>query len=211
MSSLLVKVVPPVTILYLRLLRATLTFREEGREKFDALGPSIWSVWHNRLMAPIMHLTGLGVGAVVSQSDDGEMITRVMLKFGIVGLRGSSSRGGANALRGILRHAKAGNPVAFTPDGPTGPRYKVKPGIAYAAQRSGLPVVPIGIASSRKKVFASWDRFQLPHPFATVQFIYGDPLYFDKDADVEEVCAKIEAATVEVNARADAMLGVESP
>jgi len=155
MSKLLVDIVPPITTLYMRFLRASLNFKEEGRERIDAEGPKLLAVWHNRLIAPILRLGDLGIGVVVSQSDDGEMITRVIEKLGFVGLRGSSSRGGSNALRGILRHAKSGNNIAFTPDGPRGPRYKVKPGIAFAAQRTGLPFIPIGVAASRKKVFAS--------------------------------------------------------
>jgi len=211
MSKLLVSLVPPITTLYLRVLRATLSISEEGRENIDAEGSKLLAVWHNRLIAPIMQLGDLGIGVVVSQSEDGEMITRVIEKLGFIGIRGSSSRGGSNALRGILRHAKSGNNIAFTPDGPRGPRYKVKPGIAFAAQRTGLPFIPIGVSASRKKVFASWDRFQLPHPFSNVQFIYGEPLIFDKNDDIDDVIGRIEAALVEVNERADAMLGVTSP
>ncbi|PLX41814.1 MAG: hypothetical protein C0608_04275 [Deltaproteobacteria bacterium] len=211
MSKLLVSLVPPITTLYLRVLRATLSISEEGRENIDAEGSKLLAVWHNRLFAPIMQLGDLGIGVVVSQSEDGEMITRVIEKLGFIGIRGSSSRGGSNALRGILRHAKSGNNIAFTPDGPRGPRYKVKPGIAFAAQRTGLPFIPIGVSASRKKVFASWDRFQLPHPFSNVQFIYGEPLIFDKNDDIDDVIGRIEAALVEVNERADAMLGVTSP
>ncbi len=215
MSDLLIKIVPPLVTGYLRLLKLTCTIREEGvenfREAYGEEGQCIWSVWHNKLLAPIIHLGGKNVGVVISQSKDGEMISRVFDNFGFTSLRGSSSRGGANAMRGILRHAKNGHSVGFTPDGPRGPRYEVQPGIAFTAQRTGLRVLPIGISSTSKKVYASWDRFQMPYPFSTILFNYGKPLSFTKSDAVEDIQEAIKAALIEVNTRADEILGVKSP
>ncbi len=203
---------------YLRLLQATCRFRQEGatepvraaRER----GPVLWAFWHNRLLGPLIPYRGQGAGVVISQSRDGELITRVVEGFGYVGLRGSSSRGGSQALRRLLRHLREGRDVAFTPDGPRGPRYTVHPGLAYLAAKTGHPVVPMGVAYSRKAVFSSWDRFQLPLPFATVLLHLAEPLHLAPDAaqgEAGEAGEAIRQALAAATEAAEARLGVRSP
>lgn len=200
---------------YLRLLQATCRFRQEGatepvraaRER----GPVLWAFWHNRLLGPLVPYRAQGSGVVISQSRDGELITRVVEGFGYVGLRGSSSRGGSQALRGLLRHLRAGRDVAFTPDGPRGPRYTVHPGLAYLAAKTGHPVVPMGVAYSRKAVFSSWDRFQLPLPFATVLLHLAEPLHVSAEMPEGEADEAIRQALVAATEAAEARLGVRSP
>jgi lysophospholipid acyltransferase (LPLAT)-like uncharacterized protein len=200
---------------YLRLLQATCRFREEGaRDRLAqarAAGPVLCAFWHNRLLGLLVPYRNQGVGVVISQSRDGELITRIVEGFGYVGLRGSSSRGGSQALRALLAHLRSGRDVAFTPDGPRGPRYRVQPGLAYLAAKTGWPVAPVGVAYSRKAVFRSWDRFQLPLPFATVLLHFGEPLYLAAGTPEEEGAEVIRRALEAATEAADARLGVHSP
>jgi len=200
---------------YLRLLQVTTRFRHEGLEAAlqarEQRGPLLWCFWHNRLLGPLIPHRNCQAGVVISQSRDGELITRIVEGFGYVGLRGSSSRGGSDALRAVLRHLRNGKDIAFTPDGPRGPRYTVHPGVIYVAQRTGVPVVPIGVAYSRKVVFGSWDRFQLPLPLGTVCLRYGEPLVLG--ADLSEAAAReaVRSALSAVTEFAEGRLGVTSP
>jgi lysophospholipid acyltransferase (LPLAT)-like uncharacterized protein len=214
-SDWLVKLVPPIGAGYLRLLRAVARYREVGRERMESAraeaGGGVWVVWHNRLLGGIPLHIDRNFGAVISQSKDGELISRVVEMIGFVGLRGSSSRGGSEAFRAVMRHTRKGLDVVFTPDGPKGPRYQVQVGAAVAAMRTGKPVFPIGVGASPKMVFGSWDRFQVPWPWSKIQMVYGEPLYFDKDQPVEEVQEAIRVALNAATEEADRRLGTESP
>ena len=216
---------------YLRLVALTSRCRFLGLERVEngrvAGEPILWAIWHNRLVGGVQGYLwaawrnlSLGgaypyrdqrIGVMISRSRDGELISRVVEGLGYAPLRGSTSRGGAIALRALLRHLKEGGDVVLTPDGPRGPRYEVQPGVAYLARKTGLAVIPVGIGMSRKKVFRSWDRFQLPLPFGTVHVVFGDPVRAPREASDEDVAEAVRAALVEVNEEADASLGVVSP
>jgi lysophospholipid acyltransferase (LPLAT)-like uncharacterized protein len=214
-ADTLLKLAPPLGAGYLKLVRATSRYREHGIDNLfkahEGESNAIWCVWHNRLIGAIAEHAWKGMGAVISQSRDGELIARTVERLGYVPLRGSTSRGEAMVLRKVLRHTRDGNDVVFTPDGPRGPRYQVQQGVAYAAMKLGLPVLPLGVGASSKKVFASWDRFQLPLPLGKVQIVYGKPLRFSPDDDIEEVMERIRVAITEATELADELLGVESP
>lgn len=199
---------------YLRLIRATCRFRLEPwplAPDAGGGGVTLLALWHNRLLGPIVPYRQRGIGVVISRSRDGELISRVVAACGYVPLRGSSSRGGSAALRATLAHLQSGRDVVFTPDGPRGPRYRVQPGIAYAAAKSGRPVIPVGVGMTRKLVVRSWDRFQLPLPFSAVQVCFGDPLTFGAADPVASIGEAIRQELAGVTARADRLLGVTSP
>ena len=199
---------------YLRLAAATSCYRAEGAdglERARAEGPLLCAFWHNRLLGPILPHRGRGTGVLISRSRDGELISRLVEGFGYVGLRGSTSRGGASALRAVLQHLDRGLDIAVTPDGPKGPRYQVQQGLAYLAVRTGLPVVPIGVGMSRKAVFSSWDRFQVPLPFGTIQLVYAEPLRFGPSQELGAAAEAIRASLAAATERADRLLGVTSP
>jgi len=200
---------------YLRLVGLTSRFGFEGEAGVEAARargrPVLWAFWHNRLLGPVFPHRGRSIGVVISRSRDGELISRVVRGFGYVPLRGSSTRGGAAALRAVVRHLREGNDVAFTPDGPKGPRYTVGPGLAYIARKTGHPVIPVGVGMSRKLVFNSWDRFQVPLPFGAVRIVFCEPLWFGpRDAEAE-VAEAIRSALNAGNEAADLRLGVTSP
>ncbi|GAB4250373.1 lysophospholipid acyltransferase family protein [Deferrisoma sp.] len=199
---------------YLGLVGRTGRYRITGFEEVERLrreGPVVWAFWHNRLLGPLVPYAGQAIGVVISRSSDGELISRIVERFGYVPIRGSSSRGGSAALRGVLRHLASGRDVALTPDGPRGPRYRVQPGAAAAAMRSGAPLVPVGAAFSRRWVAPSWDRFQVPLPFGRTEIVMGEPLRFGRGDDPGEVCEAIRRTLDRVTARADARVGWVPP
>ncbi len=109
-----------------------------------------------------------GVGIIISQSKDGEIISLVVRKLGYVPLRGSSTRGGGRALAGVIRMLKAKGIVAITPDGPKGPLYSVKEGVVSAANICSVPIIPISVTASPKILLKSWDKMVIPMPFAKI-------------------------------------------
>lgn len=136
----------------------------------------IYVLWHGRLL-PLGYLhRGQGVVGLISRSEDGEHLARALGRWGFVAVRGSSSRGGSAALREVVRHAQAGRSVAITPDGPRGPRQKMKPGVIVAAQLTGLPIVPVAAGANRGWWFGGWDRFLVPKPFTRIRVVYGEPV-----------------------------------
>lgn len=170
-------------------------FHREGK-------PVVFTLWHGRLLPATYHHRGEGVVTLVSLHRDGEYITRAVRRWGYVAVRGSSSRGGLEALRELIRHVKQGRSLAITPDGPRGPFQKMKPGPAIIAQRTGAPIIPVAAAASRGWFFGSWDRFLVPQPFARCRIAYGEPVFVPRDADE----ARIQATMDEVERRIGALM-----
>jgi lysophospholipid acyltransferase (LPLAT)-like uncharacterized protein len=145
-------------------------------------------MWHNRLMffAPIFPaIARRRTKAVVSASRDGQYVTDLISFFGLSSLRGSSSKKGANALRGALEAIREGWNVAFTPDGPRGPRYELKPGPVIVASMTGAKIIPMSVNATRYWEVRSWDRFQIPKPFSTLELVMGDAVSVPPDLDAE--------------------------
>jgi lysophospholipid acyltransferase (LPLAT)-like uncharacterized protein len=114
---------------------------------------------------------------MISQSRDGELISKIVNRLGWRSVRGSSSRGGRDALREIKTLVHKGYKVGHIVDGPRGPLGIVKPGLLLIAQISGAPIIPTITSAERKWVFNSWDRFVIPKPFSRVIFRFGDEIY----------------------------------
>ena len=160
--------------------------------------------WHNRLfffapIAPKRHR--LRTVAVVSASRDGQYITDLIGYMGIRTVRGSSSRQGMQALRGAIAALENGDHVALTPDGPRGPRYRMKTGPVLLASHCGKPIVPVSVNASSYWSVGSWDGFQIPKPGARLTFVLGDGIDVppELDADgVEEYRARAEAALMAI-------------
>ena len=157
-----------------------LKFRQEGQ-------PVIFIFWHSRIL-PLTYLhRNEGIVVLVSQHGDGEYIARILKRMGFRTARGSSTRGGAQALRGLLRAARAGRDLAFTPDGPKGPPRKFKLGALVAAQLSGAPLIPITVGGEGIWRFNSWDRLVFPKPFAKLTLKYGHPHFIPRETSEEEL------------------------
>ena len=125
----------------------------------------------------------MGITVLVSQSQDGEYIAAIMHTLGFRTARGSSSRGGSQALRQLLRILRKTGDAGIVVDGPRGPARECKPGVVTLAQLSGAPIIPLAASSTRFKR----DRTYIPLPFSTMTIHYGEPLFFSKgdDADIE--------------------------
>lgn len=149
---------------------------------------------------------------LVSHHRDGRLIAETIAHLGVDSVAGSTSRGGASAVRAMVRLIRKGECVGVTPDGPRGPRMHAQPGVAAIAKLSGAPVVPMAYATRRRRVLGSWDRFMLPTPFNRGVFVWGKPIAVPADADearLEEARREIEEALNAVTAEADRLSGHE--
>ena len=155
--------------------RITVTHEERWRVLRQANRPHVFLLWHEALLPLLWQHRNQGVAIVVSEARDGQYLSDVATSLGYRTVRGSSTRGGARALLGAVRELRASGAVAFTPDGPRGPRRELKPGVVAAAQRGGGVIVPIHAEADRAWRLHSWDRFMIPKPLARVWITYGRP------------------------------------
>lgn len=183
---------------FIRLLRISVRLRSHGDatvRAWEAEGRHfVLAFWHRHLLLMRYAYRGPRMSVLVSRSRDGELIARVMQRLGISTSRGSTSRGGAAGLRDLLRRAREGWDLAVTPDGPRGPLREVQPGVILAAAASGLPVIPVAIAASRRRELGSWDRMLVPLPGSRVHVVYGEPIEVPRDARPSEWAPRLKAA-----------------
>ena len=174
----------------------------------------IYSFWHAKLLAPLYSHRGKGIGVMISHSRDGELIARIASAQGFEPARGSTSRGGKGALKRMVDLARAGRHLAFTPDGPRGPRHQFQMGAIYLARLTGLPLVNVGIGYSRHWTLPSWDRFEVPKPGATALYKIDEPVYVSRGFSQDQFEAlrvqlegRLERLTEEAERRARALAG----
>jgi lysophospholipid acyltransferase (LPLAT)-like uncharacterized protein len=141
----------------------------------------IYAFWHEALLAPLIKRPKARV--LISQHADGELIAQVCQFVGIGVVRGSTARGGSQALMEMIRGGAGDRHLAITPDGPRGPRREFKPGIVMVASQTGMAIVPIGIGFTRAWRAASWDHFAVPVPFTTIAAVIGEPIAVPADLD----------------------------
>jgi len=168
-------------------LGSTLRWRAEGLEHLDAVARAgrqpIMAFWHGRILPATVYFRRRGIVVITSENFDGEWIAGIIERFGYGTARGSTSRGGRKALRQLTRDMAAGKPAAFTIDGPRGPARVAQPGALWLAKATGNPVVPFHIETDRHWTLNSWDRTQIPKPFAVSAIAIGEPLYVAPDTD----------------------------
>lgn len=198
--------------LLLRLLHLLVRVESEGRERFDALraggGSVLIALWHGRILLPIMQHMNEGIVPMVSLSRDGEMIARTVEKLGYVTVRGSSSRGGREAMAGMAETLRQpGTVAAIMPDGPKGPRHRLKPGVVQIARESGAVILPMSWGAARPIRFKSWDRFQLWRPFSRAVVLYGEPIACPREGDFRSQCEQVERAMRMLEEQADTWFG----
>ncbi len=140
----------------------------------------LYAFWHESLLAPL--ITRPKIRVLISQHRDGELIAQCCSWLGIGTFRGSSSRGGSQALLEMIR-TEDDKHLGITPDGPKGPRRKLQPGVVMVASQSGLKVVPVGVGFVSAWRAGSWDRFAVPKPFSTLCGVIGHPIEIPTDLD----------------------------
>jgi lysophospholipid acyltransferase (LPLAT)-like uncharacterized protein len=170
-----VAVAAPLIGLLARTWRVDVRHETRWSDLVAARTPFVFLLWHEMLLPLLWRHRGQGVAIVVSEARDGRYLAGLADRLGYRNLLGSSSRGGMRVLLQAVRTVAAGVPVAFTPDGPRGPRREMKPGALLAAQRGGAVVLPIVAAARPAWRLRSWDRFMVPAPGARVRVAYGTP------------------------------------
>ncbi|MDQ1389974.1 MAG: hypothetical protein QOF56_3428 [Acidobacteriaceae bacterium] len=160
---------------------------EEGAQQSVEQRPVIASFWHACLIPATYVCRNFGIRVMSSNSYDGEYMGRIIRKFGFVAVKGSSSRNAVRALLGLRRALQEGWTVAFSLDGPRGPRYKVKPGPVALARSSGVPLSMFHMAVERAWVLNTWDRLIIPKPFSPVLMRFGKLIVVPADASEEDL------------------------
>ncbi|MCB0725424.1 MAG: lysophospholipid acyltransferase family protein [Ignavibacteriae bacterium] len=141
---------------------------------------AIFIFWHNKMLIGWRLFKGKRYTALVSQSKDGEILSRMLKKWKYNVVRGSSSKGGKEALDEIASD-KLNSSVVITPDGPRGPAGIIKNGALILSNKTGFPIIPVSISYSRSKVLSkSWDKFEIPLPFSTCTVKFGDEFYYSE-------------------------------
>ena len=174
------------------------------------------SFWHGvMLVGWFIHRPRLGrhVAALVSQSKDGELLSSVLTRWGYTMIRGSSHVGGHDAMQMMVDAIADGNSLCVTPDGPTGPRHRMKMGAVRAAQRAQVPLFLAGCAIRKKKMLASWDGFEIPATFSDVSVWYSDPIIVSPElqgAALDSFLLATEAQLSELSEKAERSLSEHS-
>ena len=202
---------------YLPLLRLKVIGKETAYDQIKNHGRIIVPVWHQRLLPALAYVRKfreIRPIIMISQSRDGEFIADVAQRLGFVPVRGSSSRGGAEALKTIVRKLEENPAVGHIVDGPRGPKGKVKPGLIRMAQLSGAVVLPLILSVDKAWIAGSWDRFLIPKPFSRVTVRWEEPFSVPRKADPEEFDAfrrQIEERLIRAHAEADLRSGWKTP
>jgi lysophospholipid acyltransferase (LPLAT)-like uncharacterized protein len=149
-------------------------------------GRYIYAFWHENILMPAYHYGRRDIHVLISKHADGQLIAEVVrhLRFRVVA--GSTTRGGIEAVRQMVRLSRTAH-LAITPDGPRGPRRRVQAGVIYLAARTGLPIVPFGIAFASAWRMQSWDRFALPRPWSDAACVTGQPILVPENIRKEEL------------------------
>jgi lysophospholipid acyltransferase (LPLAT)-like uncharacterized protein len=182
------KILPYVLYLIVKFIYIT-NKKEFHHPKLKDGEALIFVTWHDDLICQPLnyhHIRPNGtIKTLISQSKDGEILSKIYNLFGGETIRGSSSKGATKALISTIREIKAGSDIALTPDGPRGPRHTVADGVIAIAQKSGARIVVLNSKASKYWQFKSWDKFILPKPFGKIDFYMSEPFNIN-DLEFEE-------------------------
>jgi len=197
---------------FLLLYRATLRVEVRKREHYLALAergvPILFALWHGRMLLPIQEHRRQGIVTMASQSKDGEIIAGWLTANGYVVVRGSTTRGGGQAFREMVRFVRSGRHAALTVDGPKGPPRVVQPGVVELARLTGAWILPITSSSVRPRFLKSWDRYLLPMPFSRSVVLYAEPFAIGPEESDAAALERITDALNTATADADRVCGI---
>ncbi len=174
----------------LKLLARTWKLQRVGVEHFDSLmegGAFVAAMWHGEMLAPAPVHRHRGIAVLVSPSDDGGLVVKVLGRYGYRIVRGSTSKRGARAMREMRDALESGTPVVVTPDGPRGPIHSINVGVAWLAREVGCPILPVTTTAESAWHLRSWDRFAIPKPFTRVRMIYHAPVRVPPEASDDQL------------------------
>ena len=190
-------------------LRLAVSFEDGGPAGIETR-PMILAFWHSCIFPATYVWRSLQIRVLSSDSFDGEWTGRIIRKFGFVKVRGSSSRGAVRALLGMRRELELGWAVAFTIDGPRGPRFVAKPGPVLLARATGAPMVAFHIAVENAWILNTWDQSMIPRPFSRALMRVSQRIVVPADADdsqKERFHGELQAALERVREFAEANVG----
>jgi lysophospholipid acyltransferase (LPLAT)-like uncharacterized protein len=202
---------------YLSLVRIRVVNEDALLNHLKNGGKGIAAFWHQRFFGALGYakkFSTLAPSVIISQSRDGEMIARVVTHLGFRPIRGSSSRGGKEALAAIIEDL-AINPTAIhAVDGPQGPKGVVKSGLIRMAQLSRAAIFPLYISANRAWITRSWDQFLIPKPFSQILIRWGDPIFVPENMDsttFEAIRLDIENRMIQGHGQDDRNWGWKKP
>ncbi len=202
---------------YLYGIRKTILHEEQILRALEQNQKVIIAILHQRMFGVIGYAKRFGpfaLGAIISQSRDGDMIARVVERLQFHPIRGSSSRGGKEALDALVAYLVDNRAAVHAVDGPRGPKGAVKAGIVRIAQLSGAVIYPVYISTNRAWVLKSWDRFLIPKPFSRLMIRWGEPfpvLNQLTEPEFDGLREKIEVQIRENHALDDRAMGWAHP
>lgn len=197
------------------LLRPTLRVERLNRRFFTDLRarrvPILFATWHGRMFLPLNAHRNQNIVTMASKSQDGHIVTGWLEKNGYLVTRGSTTRGGSEALRRMIHHVRSGRNVALSVDGPRGPAQVVQAGVVRLARLTKAWILPVSSSSSNPLFLSSWDRYLVPKPFSRNVVAYGEPFIVSEDMSDAAALAQLGAALDEVTAQADRSTGTRLP
>lgn len=181
----------------------TLKVTCKNRGVIDALKAEnknfVLAFWHGSMLLPWYTNRKQGMVSLTSKSKDGDLLAKVLKHWKYRVIRGSSSTGGDVALGMMIDYARNKRSITITPDGPRGPRHKMKAGAVITAKKSGLPLILVGVGIKKSRNLSSWDKFEIPGLFTKAVLVYSDPVYVPNDLSYEDTSAVIEKCEILLN------------
>ena len=204
----------------LRILFRTLHVElRPARPGLVAYGPTgqdrfLYCTWHDSILMPIFAGRPWKMAALVSRHQDGSYLAEAMKRVGITPIRGSTYRGGTAALKQLITEAQDKH-ITITPDGPRGPRRKMKPGIVFLASQTGRPIVPMLFACPRAwRIRGNWTDLVIPKPFSTIIGLSGEPIHVPSNLSregIQQHMGRVQQAMDELAARVAVLEGRPDP
>lgn len=189
-------------------LRRELRFPAQGSNAFERPDGQLYlfAVWHDLMLVPIFAGPQTYMAALVSKHQDGSYLAQSLERLGMLTVRGSSTRGGAAAIRRMMDVTKHKH-ITITPDGPQGPRRKMKAGMVFLASQTGRAIIPTGHAARRCwRIQGRWTDLMVPKPFSKFYLLTGTPIHVPPDISREEVryyVERVQKAMDELQIEAD--------
>lgn len=218
---MLQKIIAQILYFFIRLLHFSYRYEwvdVENKQKAilsNEKGVYVYAVWHQNFIGSTFVHIGQKFTMIVSGSKDGELVATACKKMGYSPVRGSSTRGGKEAMFEMVKKIKSGLPGAITVDGPKGPVHVVKPGIVEIARLAKCPILPLSSYPVNYWSFEkSWDKFRVPKPFTKIYLVLGEPIFVPEnisEEDFEQVRIEIANAINKGEEKAKSKIAFTKP